>query len=68
MTQQPLCITCKWFDRIDEQQGYCRWFPPESHRVTKKQIMSAFVTTRPGDWCGQHEPRINDAAPVPESN
>ncbi len=74
MTTTDRCLTCKFFEQTNPEQGICRRFPPTGHLAkafdyaTKKeanQMVSAFVTARVTDWCGEYRLGIIEARSMP---
>lgn len=55
MTSSPKCITCKFFEAQNPQQGTCRRFPPVPFPVGQGQAVTIPTTVRVSEWCGEHK-------------
>ncbi len=43
---QPRCLTCRFWDRLGEQNGACHRYPG----MTTTRLFKS-----PVDWCGEHK-------------
>jgi hypothetical protein len=65
------CSSCMYsrFEKLQDDQGACQCNPPQiitvpgAHPITKQMIIninSMFPNIRRIDWCGAHEPAIDE--------
>lgn len=65
MNTSPRCLTCKFFEQVNPQQGACRLYPPTPYPVGANQTVTIPTTVRVTEWCGQHMPGIIEATSMP---
>ena len=65
MTSPPKCLTCKFFEPQNPQQGTCRRFPPVPFPVQGNQTVTIPTTVRVDQWCGEYEVGIITATSMP---
>lgn len=58
---EPTCETCKFWYRLDDEEGMCRRYPPFTVRTDPNIGMDAFTfpATSMSEWCGEHQPKPN---------
>jgi len=50
------CVTCKWWELVAGNYGYCRWSVPEARqRRTRTTQYAIWVTTKATAGCSKHE-------------
>jgi len=45
------CKNCKYYDKIDNEKGYCHKYPPTIHYNN----VDRFAITPKNEWCGEYE-------------
>jgi uncharacterized Fe-S radical SAM superfamily protein PflX len=60
-----VCSMCRFWNQIDENQGYCQIRAPQvirqnihygsSSTVSGSELQTAFPVTEPTEWCGEWE-------------
>jgi len=45
------CKDCKYYDKIDNEKGYCHKHPPAIHYNN----VDRFAITPKNEWCGEYE-------------
>ena len=64
-TPPPKCLTCKFFEQQNPQQGTCRRFPPVPFPVANNQTVTIPTTVRVSEWCGEYKLGIITATSMP---
>ncbi len=54
MNTNPRCITCKFFEQQNDEQGLCNRYPPTVFVVGAGKTASISTTVRVENWCGEH--------------
>ena len=65
MSSSPRCLTCKFFEQQNSQQGMCRRYPPTPFPVSEKQTVTIPTTVRVEEWCGEYRLGIITATSLP---